>query len=121
MSPRGMSEQETIKWLQDQRTINEEHSLSLVRDMAKMTIQNSALTAEIAEHKQSIADLCNTISYQTAQMGMLKVVNKQLRTKLSTVYDQVNREWVAIEESISQSMHSLKRGLRNAVVINEDD
>ena len=83
--------------------------------------ENKRLKAEIAEHKQSIADLCNTISYQTAQMGMLKIVNEQLRKKLSTVYDQVNREWFAIEESISQSMQSLKRGLRNAVVINEDD
>lgn len=51
----------------------------------------------------------------------LKTENEQLRTKLSTVYNQVNREWVAVEESVSRSMLSLKAGLRNAVAINEGE
>jgi regulator of replication initiation timing len=51
----------------------------------------------------------------------LKTENEQLRIKLSTVYNQVNREWVAVEESVSRSMLSLKAGLRNAVAINEGE
>lgn len=63
----------------------------------------------------------DAIEDMAAEIARLKAENEQLRIKLSTVYDQVNREWFAIEESISQSMHSLKRGLRNAVAFPEDD